>query len=145
MSEKSKPLVQLKSLAGQAVSFPIELPLQRLDGSTVAIVFTCQAHGKLAWSKAKQRHIDSLMAIAKDKQAEADDNDGAAPPIRVDEAVAQAISANAALVMEFVTGWSLTDDFNLTNLEDLEDRFGSTLEQLIKAYDKAVYQGQLGN
>jgi transcriptional regulator with XRE-family HTH domain len=66
-------------------------------------------------------------------------------PLRLHEAVARAITANASLAMEFVTGWSLTDDFNLANLEDLEDRFGDTLDRLIKAYDKAVYQGQLGN
>lgn len=66
-------------------------------------------------------------------------------PVRLEEAIDRAISANAGLVMEFATGWSLTDDFNLKNLEDLEDRFGNTLDQLIKAMDKAVYQGQLGN
>ena len=47
--------------------------------------------------------------------------------------------------MEFVTGWSLTDDFNLANLEDLEDRFGDTSTALIKAYDKVRLPGPVGN
>lgn len=142
MSEKSKPLTVLKSLAGQAVSFPIEIELQRLDGSAVGITFTCQAHGKRSWSKAKQRHIDGLFAQAEAKEG---DEDAAKAVARIDDAVDMSITSVAALVMDFVTGWSLTDEFNRANLEELEDRFGGTLDKLIKAYDKAVYQGQLGN
>lgn len=142
MSEKAKQLTQLKSLGGQAVTFPLPIPLQRLDGTTVEVIFTCQSQGKRAWSLAKQRHIDAIVADTDSIKAAAD---ATGQPLRLHEAVARAITANASLAMEFVTGWSLTDDFNLANLEDLEDRFGDTLDRLIKAYDKAVYQGQLGN
>lgn len=144
MSEKVKALTELKTLDGQAATFTLPVTLTRLDGSNVKVIFTCQAHGKRSWSKAKQRHIDKILASKKEQQEQVD-ADGAEVPVRLEEAIDRAISANAGLVMEFATGWSLTDDFNLKNLEDLEDRFGNTLDQLIKAMDKAVYQGQLGN
>jgi hypothetical protein len=147
MATKSKSLTLLKSLDGQAVSFPIELALKRLDGSTVKVTITCEAHGKRAWSKIKQRHIDALLARAKAHQEQQDqaDDDSPANVRRLEEAIEEAIVLESRLVQEFATGWSLSDDFTLENLQELEDRFGNALDQLIKAYDKAVYQGQLGN
>lgn len=139
---KSKPLTLLKSLDGQAVTFDVPVELQRLDGSRAKIVFHCQAFGKRAWAQAQQRHMDALRA--REEALDADGGDEAAPK-RLDEQVDAAIVENAKLVREFATGWSLSDPFTQENLEDLEDRFGGTLAQLAAAYDRAVYQGQLGN
>ena len=139
MATKSKALTLLKSLDGQAVTFKIPLELQCLDGSRSKVVFTCKAYGKRAWAKAQQRHIDALRARRDEKDEEAED------AARVDDMVDGAITENAKLVLEFATGWNLSDEFTQENLEELEDRFGGALAQLASAYDKAVYQGQLGN
>ena len=59
---KSKPATELKSTNGQAVTFPVTLELDRLDGERVQITFQCKFKGKRAWSKERREYTDALRA-----------------------------------------------------------------------------------
>ena len=61
---KSKPATELKSTNGQAVTFPVTLELDRLDGERVQITFQCKFKGKRAWSKERREYTDALRAAA---------------------------------------------------------------------------------
>ena len=163
MSEKSIQPIKLKTLAkGQAASFPLTIKLQRLDGPQVELKVTFAAHGKRAWSKIKDEFYGRLRAEAAARVAAADtpaiDPDDLADAPATAEAiteaddahtlagrVSKAIANDAKLVLQIAKGWDLEDPFTTESLEDLEDQFGGALTAMVSAYDRAIYQGQLGN
>lgn len=163
MSEKSIQPIKLKTLAkGQAASFPLTIPLQRLDGVPLELTVTFAAHGKRAWSKIKDDFYGRLRAEAAARVAAADtpaiDPDDLAAATATVEAitesddahtlagrVSKAIANDVNLVLQIAKGWDLEDPFTTESLEDLEDQFGGALTAMVSAYDRAIYQGQLGN
>lgn len=148
---KSKPATELKSTNGQAVTFPVKLELERLDGERVQITFQCKFKGKRAWSKERREYLDALRAIdaAADAAADAvDESAEARPPQRrrpLDELVAEGIERDAEMVAKVVTGWSLPEECNADSLADLDDNFGGALRKFLDKYERAIYQGLLGN
>ena len=148
---KSKPATELKSTNGQAVTFPVTLELDRLDGERVQITFQCKFKGKRAWSKERREYLDALRAIDAAADAAADVVDESAearPPQRrrpLDELVAEGIERDAEMVAKVVTGWSLPEECNADSLADLDDNFGGALRKFLDKYERAVYAGQLGN
>ena len=163
MSEKSIQPIKLKTLAkGQAASFPLTIPLQRLDGVPLQLTVTFAAHGKRAWSKIKDEFYAQLRADAAARVAAEDTPavtiehlDGTTETVdAITEAddthtlagrVGKAIANDAQLVLQIAKGWDLEDPFTTESLEDLEDQFGGALTAMVNAYDRAIYQGQLGN
>jgi hypothetical protein len=149
----SKLATDLQSTNGQAVTFPVVLELERLDGQPVQITFTCKFKGKRAWSKERREYSDQLRAIATEALAlpgEADAGEAnqpaAKPAVRtLDAMVAEGIDRDAALVAKVVTGWSLPQPCDVEALADLEDNFGTALGKFIEKYERAIYQGVLGN
>lgn len=143
----SKPVTELKSTNGQAVTFPVKLELERLDGERVQITFQCKFKGKRAWSKERREYLDALRAI--DDAADAvDESAEARPPQRrrpLDELVAEGIERDAEMVAKVVTGWSLPEECNADSLADLDDNFGGALRKFLDKYERAIYQGLLGN
>ena len=150
---KSKPATELKSTNGQAVTFPVTLELDRLDGERVQITFQCKFKGKRAWSKERREYLDSLRAIDAEAAADAAKGAEASPPQPgrpltarpLDELVADGIERDAALVAKVVNGWSLPEECNADSLADLDDNFGGALRKLLDKYERAIYQGLLGN
>ena len=144
---KSKPATELKSTNGQAVTFPVKLELDRLDGERVQITFQCKFKGKRAWSKERREYLDALRAI--DAAADAvDESAETRPPQRrrpLDELVAEGIERDAEMVAKVVTGWSLPEECNADSLADLDDNFGGALRKFLDKYERAIYQGLLGN
>lgn len=163
MSEKSVQPTKLKTLAkGQAASFPLTILLQRLDGPQVELTVTFAAHGKRAWSKIKDEFYGRLRAeaaarvVAADTPAIAPEDLDSSPvqvepitdvddPYTLAARVGKAIANDAHLVLQIAKGWDLEDPFTAENLENLEDQFGGALTSIVNAYDRAIYQGQLGN
>ncbi|CAN7521390.1 phage tail assembly chaperone [Acidovorax sp. LjRoot74] len=159
MTNKAPKVVQpvkLKSLkGGQASEFPLTIPVQRLDGVVMELSITFHAFGKKAWTTIKDEFHEKLRAdaaaraaalVAPAGDAQAVDAAPAEPePIKLAPRVSKGIENDASLVLQIAKGWDLEDEFNAENLQDLEDRFGGALTAIVNAYDKAIYQGQLGN
>lgn len=148
----SKPATELQSTSGQAVTFPVTLELERLDGQFVLITFTCKFKGKRAWSKERREYTDALRAAATEAMASAVaagavQPEPAAKPVArtLDVMVAEGIDRDAALVAKVVTSWSLPQPCDADGLADLEDNFGGALNKFLDKYERAIYQGQLGN
>ena len=155
--------IKLKTLAkGQAASFPLTIPLQRLDGVPLELTVTFAAHGKRAWSKIKDEFYGRLRAEAAARVTAAETPaitiehlDGTTEAVgaitEADDAhtlagrVSKAIANDVNLVLQIAKGWDLEDPFTTESLEDLEDQFGGALTAMVSAYDRAIYQGQLGN
>ena len=148
---KSKPATELKSTNGQAVTFPVTLELDRLDGERVQITFQCKFKGKRAWSKERREYTDALRAAAQaavaggDADAEAPEPQPAPAKRGLDDLVAEGIERDAALVAKVLAGWSLPEPCNADTLADLEDNFGGALGKFLDKYERAIYAGQLGN
>lgn len=159
MTEKAPKVVQpvkLKSLKdGQAAEFSLPITVQRLDGVPLELIITFHAFGKRAWTKIKDEFHAKLRADAAARaaalaapaaDAQAADAALAEPePIKLEPRVSKGIENDASLVLQIAKGWDLEDVFNAESLQDLEDRFGGALTAIVNAYDKAIYQGQLGN
>lgn len=142
--------IKLKSLAdGQAVTFPLTLQLKRLDGALLELTLTMQAHGKRAWSAIKDKFYADLRADAAARTAAEEGKD--ADAAELDETatlasrVGRSIENDARLVLQIAKGWDVDDEFTAEALEELEDRFGGALGEIVTRYDRAIYQGQLGN
>lgn len=149
---KSVQPTKLKTLAaGQPASFPMVVQLKRLDGELVELTLTMKAHGKRAWSKIKDAFYDDLRkdAVARIEAADGAATDAAAPgqddTNGLEPRVSRSIANDARLVAQIAKGWDLEDAFAVEALEDLEDRFGGALTDIVNQYDRAIYQGQLGN
>lgn len=150
---KSKPVTMLTSLRDQAAKFPVHLELQRLDGEMVRVTITCKAHGKRAWSRLRSQHVDAILAAEK-AMAEAEqanlapgaDASAAKPSApRLEDLVDRGITRDAEFFAGIVDSWTLPEPCDAEGLENLEDNFGGALSQLLVAYERAVYHGQLGN
>lgn len=142
--------IKLKSLAdGQAVTFPLTLQLKRLDGALLELTLTMKAHGKRAWSAIKDKFYADLRADAAARTAAEEGKD--ADAAELDETatlasrVGRSIENDARLVLQIAKGWDVDDEFTAESLEELEDRFGGALGEIVTRYDRAIYQGQLGN
>jgi hypothetical protein len=59
--------------------------------------------------------------------------------------VNKALKQDAGLVLKFATGWDLEDAFTLEKIGEAENTFGGFIGNALTAYERAVYQGRLGN
>lgn len=59
--------------------------------------------------------------------------------------VTKGLRGDADLVLAFAIGWDLEDEFGLDGLVNLEDEFGGAIRAITTSYDKAIFQGLLGN
>ncbi|RYF02373.1 MAG: hypothetical protein EOO32_00180 [Comamonadaceae bacterium] len=59
--------------------------------------------------------------------------------------VRKGLEGDVGLVMKFVVGWDLEDQFSDANFQALEDEYGGSAVAAINAYDQAIFQGRLGN
>lgn len=150
---KSKPVTMLTSLGDQAAKFPVHLDLQRLDGEMVRVTITCKAFGKRAWSRMRSQHVDEVLAaekaMAEAEQANlapgADAPEGKPSAPRLEHLVERGIARDAGFFAGIADSWTLPEPCDAEGLENLEDNFGGALSQLLVAYERAVYHGQLGN
>lgn len=63
----------------------------------------------------------------------------------IEAGVRKNLADDAALILNFATGWDLEDDFTADSLADMEDQFSGFLGAALNAYDRAIYQGRVGN
>lgn len=146
-AKKSVAVTMLASLGAQAATFPVHLDLQRLDGETVRVTVTCKTYGKRAWAKMRREHMEYVQAEeeAAEKAAQAA-ADGAKRPIpRLDEILERGMHRDSVLLARVAQSWTLPEDCDAEGLAQLEDEFGGALNKLMDGYERAVYQGQLGN
>ena len=151
--KKSVAVTMLASLGAQAATFPVHLDLQRLDGEMVRVTVTCKTYGKKAWAKMRREHMEFVQAEeeAAEKAAQAAaagataDGAGKRPIPRVDEILERGMHRDSLLLARIAQSWSLPDECDADGLERLEDEFGGALNKLLEGYERAVYQGQLGN
>lgn len=59
--------------------------------------------------------------------------------------IRRGLESDAAMILQFATGWELEDPFTKANLQALEDEFGGALRTILDDYDMAIFQGRLGN
>lgn len=156
---ETKPVTELQALDGQVLEFPVPLDLQRFDGVTVRVTIHCKVFGKRAWSRMRREHVDAVMAEevaierrereareAALKAAEAEGVAAPKPPMpRLDEILERGVRRDAEFFAEVATRWSLPEPCNADTLAELDDRFANALTLLMEAYERTIYQGQLGN
>lgn len=75
--------------------------------------------------------IDQAMARINEKGMEA--------------GVRKNLADDAALILNFATGWDLEDEFTADSLVDMEDQFSGFLSAALNAYDLAIYHGRVKN
>lgn len=174
MSEKNQTLAVtiIKRLGGQAPSFELPVTFGAKDGGTLQLTLTCKALKKTEWAAAKDKRQRELLenlykadpalqeAVEAPKgkkatKAKTDEAEAEKTPLQtaletlekrgMSAAVREGMGHDAALVMEFATGWELEDVFNLASITELENEYGGAINAIVSAYDKAVFQGRLGN
>ncbi|MDA8521978.1 phage tail assembly chaperone [Acidovorax sp. NCPPB 4044] len=169
--EKTVSVTNLKSLGeGQAPTFKLPIVLTKLDGKKVRLTFTCKALRKTEWAALRDERQRAVFESLKESQAtsqgdrdpETGEEDAETPETAeaasyLDTAIANiathgmeasirdAMAKDAALVLQFATAWSLTDELSADNLADLEQKFGGSLAKVCADYDRAIVQGRLGN
>lgn len=155
MSEpKTKPVTELKTIEGQVPEFPVPLDLQRFDGEIVRVTVRCKVFGKRAWSRMRREHVDAVLAeeqeLAKAEQEAKTAAAAAGEPAKravphLDEILERGMRRDGEFFAQVATGWSLPEPCNADTLADLDDRFANALALLLEAYERTIYQGQLGN
>lgn len=138
--QKSVPVYIISSLAaakGEFTTFPLPVKFKRLDGTEAELTFTAKVMRKSEWAA-----LRDAQAIA--PQVEVSEGDEPAK-FSWTAAVETDMRKVADLVTQCATGWSVTDEFNLASLIDMEDMFGGTLGAFLSAYDAAIFHGRLGN
>lgn len=165
----------IKRLGGQAPSFDLPVTFGGKDGGTLQLTLTCKALKKTEWAAAKDKRQRELLenlykadpalqeAVAEPKskkatkatKAKTEEAAAEKTPLQtaletlekrgVSAALREGMGSDAALVMEFATGWELEDVFNLASVTELENEYGGAITAILSAYDKAIFQGRLGN
>lgn len=146
-AKKSVAVTMLASLGAQAATFPVHLDLQKLDGEMVRVTVTCKTYGKRAWAKMRREHMEFVQAeeeaAEKAAQAAADGTKRTIP--RLDEILERGMHRDSVLLARVAHSWTLPEECDAEGLAQLEDEFGGALNKLMDAYERAIYQGQLGN
>jgi len=172
---KSIPAIVIKRLGSQAPKFTLAVPITLLDGTLAQVNLDCKALRKTEWAKLRddvyRNSLQSAQAAlepakeepaadakpAKGKKAAPAPAAEPAAPSFIQEAmdriaergmeagVRDGLKNDTKLIMQFAEGWDLEDEFTEANLQALEDEFGGTMVAAVQAYDRAIYQGRLGN
>lgn len=144
MSDKktSIPAISLKSLAGIAPTFDMPVKINVRGSDPVTITIKCNALKKTEWAQLRDNVNDALRSRTEARVKAADDD---LIRLRVADVVHEGMQTDADLVMEFATGWDLSDDLTAANLRLLEDTCGGAMRSIIEAYEAAIYQNRLGN
>ncbi len=136
--DKTIPAASL-SMLESAPDFDLPVTID-VRGKQHKITFHCKTHSKLEWAEIRDTGIDETLARGKER---AEKTDGERK--RLVEVVREGMSADAALVLQFATGWDLSDTLNADALTKLENMSGGALGSIVSAYEMAIYQGRLGN
>lgn len=172
MSEKKTVAVTiLQRLGSQVPEFDLSVTISKLDGTPVQLRFRCKALKKTDWAKVKDDHqreaikAMSEMQVPDEQDAPKAKGKKVADKPKIDEqpagleaeieailvergylaTVNKGLRGDAAAVVKFAIGWELEDAFNVQNVAALEDEFGGALRATLEAYDRAIFQGRLGN
>lgn len=151
---KTKAATELQSLNGQVPIFPVPLDLQRFDGETVRVTIHCKAFPKRVWARMRREHVDAVLAEERELQAAdkaaaeaaAAEGEAAKPGMpRLDELMDRGVQRDGVFFAQVAQSWSLPEPCDAEGLMTLDDNFGDALTRLLEAYERAIYQGQLGN
>jgi hypothetical protein len=145
MSEKKvtelRP-TRLNNLLGQAATFPLDVEITKLDGSTALVNIIFKAHGKRAWSAIKDAHDNLIPTVDADTPVL---EDAPAKRLTLADITDKGIRTDVAMILKIASGWDLEEPFDVESLVNMEDTFGGSSRAIVTAYDRAIYQGQLGN
>lgn len=141
--QKSIPATALKSIGDLNPAFEMNVGVQARAGAEVMIKLQCQAHGKLEWAAIRDKANDEARERSEKRVEAASEDD--AKSIRIVDVVRETMAAESALVMEFATGWDLSDELSAESLQRLENKCGGSISAMISKYEIAIYQGRLGN
>lgn len=143
---KSIPAVILKSIDDIAPEFSMPVPIPLRVGGTATITLQCRALAKTEWAAIRDRYNADLQARAEARiNREPSESGVPAPSFSMASAVNDGLENNAALVLEFATGWDLADPLNEQSVKRLEDKSGGALQAFVAHYETAIYQSRLGN
>lgn len=145
-AQKSIPAVTLKSIADIPVEFSMPVPIPLRVGGTATITLQCRALAKTEWAAIRDRYNADLQARAESRVNPEPPAPGApVPAFSMASAVHDGLENNAALVLEFATGWDLADPLDAQSVQRLEDKSGGALQAFVAHYETAIYQSRLGN
>lgn len=144
--QKSIPAVILKSIDDIPPEFSMPVPIPLRVGGTATITLQCRALTKTEWAAIRDRYTADLQARAEARiNPKPSDTGAPAPTISMASAVRDGLENNAALVLEFATGWDLADPLDAQSVKRLEDKSGGALQAIVSHYEAAIYQSRLGN
>ncbi|MFT3815438.1 MAG: phage tail assembly chaperone [Acidovorax sp.] len=149
--QKSIPAASIQLLGAQPAEFDLPITLEKLDGETLEFAIRAKTMRKSQWAAIRDERQRAILQSVKTP----DDEDTATPFI--DKALAlldtrgeaamskEAAARDAAAVLHFAVSWPAEQPLNAGTLIDLEDELPGSLETIIAAYNRAIYQGRLGN
>ena len=138
---KSVPVASIKSLAGEAATFPLTVKIKHLNGNETEFTLTAKAMRKSEWAALRDEQINIARSVAESV------TDAASEPAKFSwaSAVGDDMRKFADLITKCATGWDFEEAFNQDSLIELEDMFGGTLANVLQSYDAAIFHGRLGN
>ncbi len=123
-------------LGSNPKEFKRSVPIIRLDGGTDAITIT--------YKYRTRREFAALI----DERNEAAKEAGITPigdDLKYEEAYLTMTKTSAEQVLQVASAWDLSDDFNVENLQQLEDEFPGALDTIHSTYQKAVAEVRVKN
>lgn len=141
--QKTVAVAVLKSIGDISPTFEMPVGVRVRTGAELTINLQCQALGKLEWAEIRDKANDEARARSEKRIEAASEED--AKSVRIVDVVRETMAAEAALVLEFATGWDLSDEFSAESLKRLENKCGGAIGAMISKYELAVYQGRVGN
>lgn len=83
--------------------------------------------------------IDRMMEASGAKAKAEDDKFSMA------ELMERTAGQNAQYIMDVLDGWSLDEELNLHNVQQLSDEYPAATNSIMEAYRAAIVEGRLGN
>lgn len=122
-------------MGSESPTFIMPVTIKRLGVADAVVNFNVKALRKSEWSALR----DANMVKVEDKE------DGDHAKFTFTSAIGEYVKKAASMVAQVATGWDLEDEFTIANLEDMEDRYGGSMDSFLGAYDAAIFHGRLGN
>lgn len=122
-------------LGSRPKSFKRVIKFALLEGGEGAIECTFKYRTRKEFGE----FIDRMMEASGAKAKPEDDKFSMA------ELMERTAGQNAQYIMDVLDGWSLDEELNLHNVQQLSDEYPAATNSIMEAYRAAIIEGRLGN
>lgn len=141
-------------LGNNPVDFKRPVQVIKFNGDKDSISFTFRYMNKRAFAAmideriAAERMIaDAEIASLKAIQAEAEEKgvEAVVPPVSALDQYLKWSKREAEYILQIASGWDLTDDMSVENLQQLEDEFPGALDEIQNVFKKSITDVRVKN